>query len=151
MEVNDMKKENNLTSAKEAVKSKAEKVIKSTEETAEAAIKMASDIVKKENVEKTINVVKDTAKNVKSKATKATTAVKTAAKKTVSKKVDVAFYVQYQGKEISKHTILEKVHEEWVKSHKMSDLKTLDVYLKVEDNTAYCLVNGKINIDLKLS
>ena len=42
-----MKKDNNLTSAKEAVKSTAEKVIKSTEETAEAAIKMASDVVKK--------------------------------------------------------------------------------------------------------
>lgn len=146
-----MKKDDNFTSAKEAVKSKAEKVIKSTEETAEAALKMASDVVKKENVEKTINAVKDTAKNVKTKAAKATSAVKTAAKKTVSKKVDVAFYVQYQGKEISKHTILEKIHDEWVKTHKMSDLKTLDVYLKVEDNTAYCLVNGKINIDLKLS
>ena len=139
MGVNDMGKDNILDSAKEAVS-----------DAREEAITIVSDAAK-ENVEKTINVVKDIAKNVKSKATKATTAVKTAAKKTVSKKVDVAFYVQYQGKEISKHTILEKVHEEWVKSHKMSDLKTLEVYLKVEDNTAYCLVNGKINIDLKLS
>ncbi|MBZ9636339.1 DUF6465 family protein [Clostridium sp. FP1] len=135
-------------SAKESVKSKAEKVIKSTEET---AIKVASDVVKKENVEKTINAVKDTAKNVKAKATKAATVATTAAKKTIAKKVDVSFYVQYQGKEVSKHTILEKIHDEWVKSHKLSELKTLDVYLKVEDDTAYCLVNGKINIDLKLS
>lgn len=146
-----MKKDNTLTSAKEAVKLTAEKVLKSTEETAEAAIKMASDAVKKENVEKTINAVKDTAKNVKSKATKAATAATTAAKKTMAKKVDVSFYVQYQGKEISKHTILEKIHDEWVKSHKISELKTLEVYLKVEDDTAYCLVNGKIKIDLKLS
>lgn len=145
-----MKKDSNLTSAKEAVKSTAEKVIKSTEETAEAAKKMASDVVKKEKVEKTINAVKDTAKSVKSKATKAATAATTAAKKTIAKKVDVAFYVQYHGKEISKHTILEKIHDEWVKSHKPSELKTLDVYLKVEDDTAYCLVNGKIKIDLKL-
>lgn len=141
-----MKKNSNLTSAKEAAKSVAEKVIKSTEETAEAAIKVASDAVKKENMEKTINAVKDTAKHVKSKATKAASS----AKKTISKKVDVAFYVQYEGKEVSKHTILEKIHDEWVKSHKLSELKTLDVYFKVEDNTAYCLVNGKINIDLKL-
>ncbi|MBW9156552.1 DUF6465 family protein [Clostridium tagluense] len=143
-----MKKNSDLISAKESVKSKAEKVIKSTEET---AIKVASDVVKKENMEKTINAVKDTAKNVKAKATKAATVATTAAKKTIAKKVDVSFYVQYQGKEVSKHTILEKIHDEWVKSHKLSELKTLDVYLKVEDDTAYCLVNGKINIDLKLS
>ncbi|GCD12047.1 DUF6465 family protein [Clostridium tagluense] len=143
-----MKKNSDLISAKESVKSKAEKVIKSTEET---AIKVASDVVKKENMEKTINAVKATAKNVKAKATKAATVATTAAKKTIAKKVDVSFYVQYQGKEVSKHTILEKIHDEWVKSHKLSELKTLDVYLKVEDDTAYCLVNGKINIDLKLS
>ncbi|MCB2300518.1 DUF6465 family protein [Clostridium tagluense] len=143
-----MKKNSDLISVKESVKLKAEKVIKSTEET---AIKVASDVVKKENMEKTINAVKDTAKNVKAKATKAATVATTAAKKTIAKKVDVSFYVQYQGKEVSKHTILEKIHDEWVKSHKLSELKTLDVYLKVEDDTAYCLVNGKINIDLKLS
>ena len=39
-----MNKDSNLTSA---VKSTAEKVIKSTEETAEAAIKMASEVIKK--------------------------------------------------------------------------------------------------------
>lgn len=128
-----MKKDSNLTSAKEAVNSTA-------------AIEVASDVVKKENVEKTINAVKNVAKNVKTKATKASTA----AKKTIGKKVDVAFYVQYQGKEISKHTILEKIHDEWVKSHKLSELKTLEIYFKVEDDTAYCLVNGETKIDLKL-
>ena len=129
-----MKTDSNLTSAKEALKSTAEKVIKSTEET-------------KENVGKTINAVKDTAKSVKSKATKVTTA----AKKTIAKKIDVGFYVQYHGKEVSKKTILEKIYEEWVKSHKISELKTLSVYIKVEEDTAYCLVNGEIKIDLKLS
>lgn len=141
-----MKKDNTLTSAKEAVKSTAEKVMKSTEETAEAAMKLASDVVTKENVEKTINAVKDTAKNVKSKATK----VANAAKKTAAKKIDAVFYVQYQGKEVCEQTILEKFHEEWLKSHKLSEIKTLDIYLKVEDDTAYCLVNGETNIDFKL-
>ena len=135
-----MKNDNNLTSAKEAVS-----------ETAEEAITIISDTTK-ENVEKTINVVKDIAKNVKSKAEKVTTAAKkTAAKKTIAKKIDVGFYVQYHGREVSKEEILEKVHEEWTKSHKISELKTLDVYIKVEEDTAYCLVNGGINIDLKLS
>ena len=87
------------------------------------------------------------AKNVKTRATKATNA----AKKTISKKIDVGFYVQYHGKEISKKTILEKIYEEWVKSHKISELKTLSVYIKVEEDTAYCLVNEEIKIDFKLS
>ena len=146
-----MNKDNTLTSTKEVVRLTAEKIIKSTEETAEAAIKIAAEVVTKENVEKTINAVKDTAKNVKSRVTKVATAATTAVKKTTTKKVDIGFYVQYLGKEISKQTLLEKVHEEWIKSHKLSEIKTLDIYLKVEDDTAYCLVNGDTNIDLKLS
>ncbi|MCB2356011.1 DUF6465 family protein [Clostridium estertheticum] len=134
-----MEKDNTLTSDKKA-----------TSEGTEEAITIVSDVTK-ENVEKTINVVKDVAKNVKSKATKVTTAVKkTAAKRTISKKIDVGFYVQYQGKEISKGTILEEVYKEWTKSHKITELKTLDVYIKVEEDTAYCLVNGEIKIDIKL-
>ena len=120
---------------------------KSTEKPSEAEMEIASDVVTKENVKKTISAVKDTAKSVKAKATRAATA----AKKAVAKKVDVDFYVQYQGKEVCKQTILEKINEEWLKSHKLSELKTVDVYLKIEDDTAYCLVNGEINIDLKLS
>ncbi|MGH4139393.1 DUF6465 family protein [Clostridium sp.] len=129
-----MKKDNNLTSAKEALKATAEKVIKSTEET-------------KENMGKTISAVKDTAKSVKTRATKATTA----AKKTIAKKIDVGFYVQYHGKEVSKKILLENIYEEWVKSHKISELKTLSVYIKVEEDTAYCLINEEIKMNLKLS
>jgi len=146
-----MKKDNTLNSAKEVVIATAEKVIKSTEETAEAAWKMATDVVTKENVDKTINAVKDTAKSVKSKASKVATTATTAAKKRVAKKIDMGFYVQYNGKEVSEQTIIESIHEQWVKTHKLSEIKSLDIYLKIEDNKAYCLVNGEISIDLKLS
>ncbi|HEY8892786.1 MAG TPA: DUF6465 family protein [Clostridium sp.] len=140
-----MEENNVLTSDKEAMNVDTEE-----------AITIVSDATK-ENVDKTINAVKDIAKNVKSKAARATTAAKktvakrTTAKKTIAKKINVGFYVQYQGKEISKETILEKVHEEWTKSHKISDLKTLDIYIKVEEDTAYCMVNGDIKLDIKLS
>jgi len=134
-----MKSDNTLASAKEAVSVATED-----------AITIVSDATK-ENVEKTINVVKDIAKNVKSKATKATTsAKKTVAKKTIAKRVNIAFYVQYQGKEVSKETILEKIQDEWMKSHTLSEIKTLDIYLNVDEDTAYCLVNGEIKIDIKL-
>jgi len=135
-----MEKDNTLTS-NNGVKS---------EET-EEAITIVSDATK-ENVEKTINAVRDIAKSAKSKTVKvANAAKKTVARKTIAKRIDVGFYIQYQGKEVSRGTILEKVHEEWVKTHKISELKTLDVYLKVEENTAYCLVNGDIKVDIKLS
>ncbi|MBU3113092.1 DUF6465 family protein [Clostridium lacusfryxellense] len=127
----------------------SDKEVKS--EDAEQAITMVSDATK-ENVEKTLNVVKDIAKSVKTKTVKvATAAKKTITKKTIAKKVNVGFYVQYQGKEVSKATLLEKVYEEWIKDHKSSELKTLDVYFNVDEDTAYCLVNGDIKVDIKLS
>jgi hypothetical protein len=141
-----MKKENTFNSAKKTLRTTKEKVIKSTGETAESARKIASDVVTKGSMQKTFDALKNTAKNVKVKATKATTA----SKKRTDKKNDVAFYVQYKGKEFCKQTILDKVNEEWVKSHKLSEIKTVEVYLKVEEDTAYCLINGKININLKL-
>jgi len=127
-----MEKDNNLIYAKET--------IVSTEESA----------ITKENVEKTINAVIDIVKNVKSRATKVATVATAAAKKTIAKKIDAAFYVQYQGKTFCKQAIQEKIYDEWLKSHKLSEIKTIDIYLKVEDDTAYCLVNGDIKIDLKL-
>ena len=55
-----------------------------------------------------------------------------------------------RGKRFAIKRIQEKVYDEWLKSHKLSEIKTIDIYLKVEEDTAYCLVNGEINIDLKL-
>ncbi|MBU3179991.1 DUF6465 family protein [Clostridium psychrophilum] len=116
----------------------------------EEAITIVSDATK-ENVGKTINVVKGIAKNVKSKANIATTAArKTVAKKKIAKRVKVGFCVQYNGKEASKETILDRIQEEWEKTHKLSDIKTIEIYLKVEENTAYCMINGDIKIDIKL-
>ena len=71
MGVNNMERDNTLVSDKKAINA-------GTEE----AITIVSDATK-ENVEKTINVVKDIAKNVKSQATKATTAVKKTDRKSV--------------------------------------------------------------------
>lgn len=116
----------------------------------QAIISVEEAAITKENVEKTINAVKDIVKNVKSRAVKVARGATTAAKKTVTNKIDVVFYVQYQGKEVSNKSIKEKVYAEWLKSHKISDIKSLDIYLKVEEDTAYCLVNGDNNIDLKL-
>ena len=103
--------------------------------------------MKKENnlnsVKETLDALKNAAKSVRAKAT-------TYAKKRINKTNDVSFYIQYQGKEVCKQTIIEKVHKEWTKSHKLSEIITLEIYLKVEEDTAYCLINGDININIKL-
>jgi len=90
--------------------------------------------------------VKYTVKNVKLKANRVATTATIAAIKTVTKKVDAEFYVQYKGKEASKEFILDRLYEEWMKSHKLSEIKAIQIYLKVEEDTAYCLVNGEIKI-----
>ncbi|MEK6266717.1 MAG: DUF6465 family protein [Clostridium sp.] len=96
-----------------------------------------------DSVKETLDALKNAAKTVRAKTT-------TYAKKRVNKKNDVLFYIQYQGKEVCKQTIIEKVHKEWAKSHKLSEIITLEIYLKVEEDTAYCLINGDININIKL-
>ena len=56
-------------------------------------------------------------------------------------------YLQYQGKEINKDALIEKVHTAWTGEHgkKLSEIKDITLYLKPEDNAAYYVVNGDIS------
>ena len=137
-----MKREKAISTAKEAVN-------KSVEETA-AAVKKVSEAVTKENIEKTLDAVKKTAQTVKTRATKAAESATTTVKKTAPpKKLDTKFYIQYGSKEISEEVLLDKFKETWLKEHKINEIKTLDLYYKVEDETAYFLVNGETEINIK--
>lgn len=137
-----MKKEKAISTAKEAVN-------KSVEETA-AAVKKVSEAVTKENIEKTIDAVKKTAQTVKTRATKAAESATTTVKKTAPpRKLDPNIYIQYGSKEISKEVLLDKFKETWIKEHKINEIKTLDLYYKVDDDTAYFLVNGTIEINIQ--
>ena len=64
---------------------------------------------------------------------------KTAAKKEVKAQV----FVQYLGKEISADSLVEEAKKAFVAAgHKESEIETISVYVKPEENAAYYAVNG---------
>lgn len=60
-------------------------------------------------------------------------------------------YVEYQGKQAEENEILSKIKEVWLEEgHLIKEIKTLNVYVKPEDNTCYYTINDEIqgSIDL---
>ena len=62
-----------------------------------------------------------------------------------------AFYVEYAGKQVEEKEIIAKVKEIWTaQGNKIKDLKTLNLYVKPEENAAYYVINedvdGKIDL-----
>lgn len=69
---------------------------------------------------------------------------KTPAKKAVKEEVKPEVFIQYQGKEAVLAEAIEKAKAEFVADgHRVSTIKTLQVYLKPEDNSAYYVINQK--------
>ena len=67
-------------------------------------------------------------------------AKKPAAKKEASQNV----YIQFDGKEVLTAEILEQVKEAWkAEGHRVSSIKSLDVYVKPEEHAAYYVINEK--------
>ena len=78
---------------------------------------------------------------------------KAPAKRTVKpeKPVKGAVYVQFAGKEFSEKDLTEAVTKAYeALGNKVSDIKTLDIYLKPEENTAYYAVNGEGSAEYKI-
>ena len=52
------------------------------------------------------------------------------------------FYVEYYGKQIDEAVLIKEAKESWAKSgKKAADLKSLNLYIKPEENTAYYVFN----------
>lgn len=130
------------------------KTVAATAKKASAAAKKA---VKDEKVVEEVkaaveNVTEKVAETTEKVAEKAEKAVKAAAKKAPAKKTAVkeAVYLQYLGKEINKDDLMKQVKEIWTKDlkHKVSEMKSVTLYLKPEENAAYYVINeettGKI-------
>lgn len=100
--------------------------------------------VKEVKVEAPVAEVKAEAKEVKkAPAKKATTTAKKApAKKEVKKETVIT--VQYQGNEVAVASVEEKVKAAFVaEGHKASSIKTLNIYVKPEEFSAYYVINEK--------
>ena len=69
--------------------------------------------------------------------------------KTTAKKAEIKsrVAVQYGGKEIFTDNLLEEVKKVWVEQFegKLSEIKTIELYIKSEESKAYFVVNGLSN------
>jgi hypothetical protein len=123
--------------------------VKETETKVEAAKTEAS---KKEATVKTEAPKKEAAKveapkaeAAKAEAPKKETAKKAPAKKAPAKKeVAASVYVQFAGKEIQPQTILAQAKDDFVAAgNKASDIKTVALYIKPEEDAAYWVINDE--------
>lgn len=80
-------------------------------------------------------------KPVKKEKVKKETVKKEAAPK---KDIEANVYVQFGGAEIEPKKVLEQVKEAWVAAgHRASSIKTIALYIKPEEATAYYVINDK--------
>lgn len=82
-------------------------------------------------------------------AEKAEPAKKAPAKKAAIKET---VYLQYLGKEISHQDIVKQVKEVWTKQlkKKVGEIKSITIYFKPEENTAYYVVNNDVTGSIAL-
>lgn len=117
-----------------ATKRQLKKATKAAE--AKAQVKTA------EAVEKVAEKVEE----VKVKAEAAEPEVKVEAKpkkKTVKKEFKTEIVLQYGEKEVNTKDMIAAVKKEWTKTkHKVSDIKSLELYVKPEDYAVYYVING---------
>lgn len=125
------------------VAEKTEKVTaKAAEKTEETVAKVAAKTEKA--AARTAKKVAETKEKAAGTVAKKTTTRKTAVKETV--------YLQYLGKEINKEDLTNQVKEIWTGElgRKASELKTLALYLKPEENAAYYVINDDVSGKLPL-
>ncbi len=109
-----------------------------------AAVKTA--VEKKETVKKEAAAKKEPVK--KETAAKKAPARRTAAKKAEDVKATVT--IQFAGKEVVAKNILEEAKKAFAAANKGVEIKTIDIYVKPEENAAYYVVNGVGSDDYKI-
>ena len=123
------------TEIKAAVKATEEKAVAKVEET-KVAVKASE--------EKTAEKVEEVKKAVK-------VATKKATKKTVKTDLVPEVYIQFDGHEDVVQDVVTRAKEAFIADgHKTTSIKSLQVYLKPEEKTAYYIINqkyaGKVNM-----
>jgi len=81
----------------------------------------------------------------KAPAKKAATTEKKAPAKKAAAKVETVITVQFGGNEVAIATVEEKVKAQFVaEGHKASSIKSLNIYVKPEEASAYYVINGDV-------
>ncbi len=78
---------------------------------------------------------------------------KAPAKKAPAKKADpkACVVIEFAGKQIVAKDVLEKAEKAYEEAHKGAEIKTIEVYVKPEENVAYYVVNGEGSDDYKVT
>ena len=98
--------------------------------------------------------VVETVAEVKSAAAKKTSeakeAVKKTAKKVTKKAADVTITVEFAGRQAVITDIAAKAEAAYKAINADAEIKTLDIYVKPEENAAYYVVNGEGSADFRI-
>lgn len=119
----------------ESAEKLAKKAAKTAEKVEAAAGKAVAKAKANPTVKKASKAAAETAKKVASSTKKAASAAKKATEK-------VTAYVEFSGKQISTAEIADKVREAYKASGKKGAIKTIEIYVKPEENAAYYVING---------
>jgi hypothetical protein len=65
---------------------------------------------------------------------------KTSVKK---KEPEVSFFLEYSGKQVAAGEVLEAVKKDYLSKHEDAEVKTLEIYIKPEEDTVYYAVDGE--------
>lgn len=81
------------------------------------------------------------------------TTKKAPAKKAPAKKADpkACVVIEFAGKQIVAKDVLDKAVKAYAEAHKGAEIKTIEVYVKPEENVAYYVVNGEGSDDYKVT
>ncbi len=125
--------------------------MKKTRTSSKATAKVAAPVVEKAPATKTPVETKTEAAvaEVVEAEVKETPAKKAPAKKaSATKKTAIKenVYLQYGGKEISQDDIVKQIKEVWTKElkKKVGEIKSINIYLKPEEDAAYYVVNDDV-------
>ena len=136
-----------MKEVKKTVAPKSEEVKAAAQKKAEETVKVTETETKKAETKKaeTKKVETETKKVAAETKKAAATVKKAAAKKTVKKAAAVKETVslQYLGKDIKTADLMEAVKNIWTGElgKDAADLKSINLYLKPEDNAAYYVIN----------
>lgn len=76
---------------------------------------------------------------------------KAPAKRVAAKDIKTSVVVQFAGKEVTEKELIAAVKKAYTKKgNKVGDIKTIEIYVKPEENAAYYVVNGVGADDYKI-
>lgn len=130
----------------ETVKSVSETAVKKAKKVTDSALKTAKEVsgtaakTAKEVTDSAVKIAKEVSSNTVDKV-KETFSLDAVSERYI--------YLQYFGKQVDEKEITERFKEVWLKEHKLSEIKELKVYYKIESQKAYFVVNNSETVELE--